>query len=391
MRLIAAIVSAFLAVSATGALAAELRAAVLRLDYPQEAPITRYDLKPGDLGFAGADLATEDNATTGRFLGHTYSLEKVAVPPEEAGAALDRILAQGIDIVAVLARDADLLALADRAGDRALILNAAARGTRLRDRDCRANVLHVTPSTAMLADAAVQFAAWKKWNRLFLIRGSHEADKELADAYRRAAARFGARIVEEREYEDTGGSRRSESGWVLVQRQIPVFTQDARAHDAVIAADASDVFAPYLPFNLWDPRPVMGSAGLRPVSFNAATEAWGATQFQRRFEALSNRYIREEDYDTWLSLRVIGEAVTRTGTADRATLRDYILSDAFELAAFKGQKVTFRAWNGQLRQPILLYDGRITASVSPQDGFLHQTSPLDTLGLDAPESHCDAF
>ena len=101
--------------------------------------------------------------------------------------------------------------------------------------------------------------------------------------------------------------------------------------------------------------------------------------------------MREDDYQVWLSLRVIGEAVTRASTVDPAELRDYILSDAFELAAFKGVAVTFRPWNGQLRQPILLYDGRITVSVSPQDGFLHQTSPLDTMGIDRPESTCTAF
>ena len=159
----------------------------------------------------------------------------------------------------------------------------------------------------------------------------------------------------------------------------------------VIAADATGYFAPYLPFHLWDPRPVMGSAGLRPVTFHGAHEAWGATQFQTRFEELSGRYVREADYQTWLALRVIGEAVTRTGSADASAIRDYALGDEFELAAFKGVPVSFRSWNGQLRQPILLYDGRITASVSPQDGFLHQRSPLDTLGLDEPESSCTAF
>ena len=213
----------------------------------------------------------------------------------------------------------------------------------------------------------------------------------MADAYRRAAKKFGGRIAEEREFEDTGGSRRTDTGHVLVQRQLPVFTQDADDHEVVIAADESDVFAPYLPFHLWTPRPVMGAAGLRPVTIHGAHEAWGATQFQRRFEELTGRYIREEDYQVWLSLRVLGEAVIRTMSNDPQTILDYAISDEFELAAFKGVPVTFRPWNGQLRQPILLYDGRITVSVSPQDGFLHQVSPLDTLGLDKPESSCTAF
>lgn len=375
----------------TAARAVEVRAAVLRVDYPRLAPISRYDEIPDDLGLAGAGLATEDNATTGGFLGHTYDTETVSVPPEDAGAALDALIAEGTRIVVLMAEEPDFLALADRAGPEVLVLNALARDTALRDGDCRANVLHIAPSLAMMADAVAQFAIWKQWRRWFLIRGSNPPDRALAEAYRRAAAKFGATIVEEREFADTGGSRRTDTGHVLVQRQLPVFTQDTEGHDVVIAADASDVFAPYLPFHLWTPRPVMGAAGLRPVTMHGAHEAWGATQFQRRFEALTGRYMRDEDYQVWLALRVVGEAVTRTGSADPMGIRDYAMSEAFELAAFKGVPVTFRPWNGQLRQPVLLYDGRITVSVSPQDGFLHQVSPLDTLGLDAPESACAAF
>lgn len=372
--------------------ALEIKAAVLRIDPPRLAPISRFEKFPEDNGFAGAQLADEDNGTTGTFLGHTYETTTVAVPPEEADAALDAILADGIRFIILMADDADLARLADRAAqDGAVVFNAQAEGVALRDNECRANVLHVAPSRAMRADAVAQFALWKRWPRWFLIHGSNPEDQALADAYRRAAKKFGGRIAEEREFEDTGGSRRTDTGHVLVQRQLPVFTQDADDHEVVIAADESDVFAPYLPFHLWTPRPVMGAAGLRPVTIHGAHEAWGATQFQRRFEELTGRYIREEDYQVWLSLRVLGEAVIRTSSNDPQTILDYAISDEFELAAFKGVPVTFRPWNGQLRQPILLYDGRITVSVSPQDGFLHQVSPLDTLGLDKPESSCTAF
>lgn len=387
---VAAIIASILA-GHGAACAADIRAAVLRIDYTKLAPISRFAREPEDLGFAGAALATEDNMTTGAFLGHSFDTQTIAVTPDTAAAELDRLLADGVQIFVVLARDDDFLALADQVGGDGLVFNAGARQTRLRDADCRANTIHVTPSHAMLADAIGQFSIWKKWSRWFLVHGSNPDDLLLADAYRKAATKFGARIVEEREFEDTGGSRRTDSGHVLVQKQLPVFMQEADDHQVVIAADDSDVFAPYLPYHLWDPHPVLGSGGLRPVSFHAAHEAWGSTQFQTRFEALTGRYVMEPDYDTWLALRVLGEAVTRTNEADIAVLRDYILSDDFELAAFKGVPVTVRPWNGQLRAPILLFDGRITVSVSPQDGFLHQVSPLDTLGLDRPESRCTAF
>ena len=288
----------------------------------------------------------------------------------------------------MLADDQTTLALADRAGDRATILNARARGDALRGADCRANIIHVAPSHAMIADALAQFLMWKNWPRWFLVEGSHPADTDLADAYRRAASKFGAKIVETRVYEDTGGARRTDSGHVQVQKQMPVFTQRAPAYDVMIAADDSDVFAPYLPYQTWDPRPVAGSAGLVPRTWHPAMEAWGASQFQNRFEELAGRPMREVDYQTWLALRMIGEAATRTGSADPAVLRDFLLSDRFEVAGFKGQKLTIRDWDQQLRQPILLTTGDLMASVSPQGQYLHQVSQLDTLGIDRPETEC---
>ena len=176
-----------------------------------------------------------------------------------------------------------------------------------------------------------------------------------------------------------------------IQRQIPVLTQRTKDHDVVVAADESDYFAIYLPYHQWSPAPVAGSAGLMPLSWHAANEAWGATQVQRRFEDLAGRYMREEDYHVWMALRVLGEVVTRIGAWDKRAVLNYALSDDFELGAFKGQAATFRPWNGQMRQTILLGDGRIMVSVSPQEGFLHPVTTLDTLGLDRPKSDCTAF
>ncbi|MCA1409057.1 ABC transporter substrate-binding protein [Ensifer sp. IC3342] len=371
--------------------AMEVKAAVLRIDRVVGPPISRLDAPPADLGFAGAMLGNEDNRTTGAFTDTDYTLRTQAVAPDKAAAALDTLKAEGFGLITVIAEGDILKALSDRAGAEVLLLNAGARDETLRDVDCRANVLHVSPSRSMLSDSVIQFLMWKKWPRILLIRGSHPEDTLLAENYRKSAAKFGATIVEEREFVDTGGARRTDTGHVMVQKQIPVFTQDAEDYDVIIAADEAGVFAPYLPYHSWDPRPVAGSAGLRPVSWHAAQEAWGATQFQRRFEKLTGRGMREEDYQTWLAMRVIGEAVMQSGKTDPASVRAYALSADFELAAFKGQKLTFRPWNGQLRQPILLTDGRVTVSVSPQDGYLHQNSPLDTLGIDAPETACHVF
>ena len=366
----------------------QIRAAVLRVDDPGLPPISRLDLPPEDLGFAGARLAVEDNDTTGRFMGQDFEAEEIAATPETAASEMDRLLSEGVQFVVVMADDATTLALADQAGDRAMILNAMARGDNLRGADCRFNTIHVAPSRAMLTDALAQFLMWKNWPRWFLIHGSHPEDQALAEAWRRSAAKFGAQIVEEREYTDTGGARRTDSGHVQVQAQMPVFTQRAADHDVVLTADEADVFAAYLPYLTWEPRPVAGSSGLVPRSWHPAMEAWGGTQFQNRFERLANRAMREADYQAWLALRLIGEAATRTNSGDPQVLKDFILSPDFDVAGFKGQALTVRDWDHQMRQPILLTTGVLTTSVSPQDQYLHQTSQLDTLGVDRPETEC---
>ena len=388
-RLAAASVVLCLAAASAAQADVEYRAAVLRVDTPAESlPISRLDLKPDDLGFAGAELGTADNNTTGSFLGQSFATETVAATPETAEAEMTRLLDEGYSYIVLMADAPMTVKLADLAGDRALVFNALATEDTLRGADCRANLLHVAPSDSMLADALAQYLVWKRWTDWFLIEGSHPEDQALADAYRHAAEKFGARIVEERVYEDTGGARRTDSGHLQVQKQMPVFTQRAAEHNVIVAADRAGVFADWLPYHTWDARPVTGSAGLVPESWNPAHEAWGATQFQTRFEELANRPARDEDYQVWMALRSIGEAATRTNGGDFATIRDYIESDEFSLAGFKGQSLSYRDWDGQLRQPVLLSAGPVVASVSPQEEFLHQVSQLDTLGIDRGETEC---
>jgi ABC transporter substrate binding protein (PQQ-dependent alcohol dehydrogenase system) len=340
-------------------------------------------------GIAGARLAIEDNNTTGKFLNQHFTLEEARLKEGDdvAKAALALAGHNGF-IIADLPADA-LLKAADALRDRGtVLLNAGAIDDRLREQDCRANVIHVAPTRSMLADALAQYLVWKQWKRWLLVAGSHDADKLYADALRRAAARFGAKIVQERTFEDTGGARRTDSGVTLIQRQMPVFTQAAPAYDVLVAADESEVFASYLPYRTWDPRPVAGSAGLVPTSWDASQDQWGAVQMQNRFMKLNSRRMTATDMQAWTAARLIGEAASRTNSGDPKAVFGFLKSPDFSIAAFKGTRLTLRDWNLQLRQPILLVDGRMVVSVSPQEGFLHQVSELDTLGVDRPETKC---
>jgi ABC transporter substrate binding protein (PQQ-dependent alcohol dehydrogenase system) len=341
-------------------------------------------------GVAGAQLAIEDNNTTGKFLNQSFSLDatqlKDGVDPV---AAVMQLADRGASLVIVDLPADMLLKVADSARARGLFLfNAGAADDRLRQEDCRADVIHVAPSRSMLADGLAQYLVWKRWRRWLLVLGSHDPDKLYADALRRAAGRFGAKIVQERVFPDTGGARRTDSGLVQIQSQIPLFTQSAPDYDVLVAADESQVFAAYLPYRTHDPRPVAGSAGLVPTSWDASLDQWGAIQLQDRFMRLFSRRMTALDMQAWTAVRMIGEAATRTNSADPKSMFDYMKGPDFAVAAFKGRKLTVRDWDLQLRQPILLTDGRVIVSVSPQEGFLHQFSELDTLGIDRPETKC---
>jgi ABC transporter substrate binding protein (PQQ-dependent alcohol dehydrogenase system) len=359
-------------------------------EQPSKNRLSLMDIPAENDGVAGAELATEDNETTGRFVGQNYTLaSKILRNGDDVAAAVNELADAG---AAILMTDLDaegVLKAAEAAKARGLtLINAGALDDSLREKDCRSNVIHVAPTRSMLADALAQYLMTKKWRKWLLVVGSHDNDKLYGDALRHAATRYGAKIVEEREFKDMGGARRTDSGLVEIQRQMPVFTQGAPDYDVLVAADESEVFAGYLPYRTWDARPVAGSAGLVPTTWDAAFDQWGAVQLQSRFTRKFHRFMTPLDMQAWSAARMVGEAASRVNSADPAKIVAYLKSPDFALAAFKGQKLTLREWNWQLRQPILLFDGRNTVSVSPQEGYLHQFSQLDTLGYDRPETQC---
>ncbi|MCE8514323.1 ABC transporter substrate-binding protein [Ruegeria pomeroyi] len=382
--IIAALAMGMAALPALGEV--QLRVAYLRQEVERPPVLSNLDPEPAGLGLDGARLGLEDNRTSGRFLGQTYMLDTYEVAiGGDLEAAARAALAEARMLVIDAPAEA-VLRIADLAeAQGALLFNAAAEESALRDADCRANLLHTGPSLAMRADALMQVLQRKRFSRLAMITGHGAPDLAYAEALRRSAAKFGLKMVADTPWPFDADMRRNAS------QEVPLFTQDFAEHDILLVADEIGDFGRYIAYNTWSPRPVAGSEGLVPVAWSRVVEQWGAAQLQSRFWDLSGRDMRPRDYAAWAALRVLGEAVTRTNSTDPATLRAYILSDAFELAGFKGRPMSFRHWNGQLRQPIPVVTERAVVMQAPVEGFLHQRSELDTLGLDAPESRCTAF
>lgn len=358
----------------------------LRVEQPAPPILSNLEQQPGDLGLAGAKLGQADNATTGGFMGHDYTLTETSVAAGEDPLPAARAALAATPLLLVDAPADTLLAIADLPEARgALIFNVARPEDSLRGTDCRANLLHSAPSDAMLADALMQFIAARRWQDLALIQGAHPGDARLVAALEASATKFGQQIGARKTWAFDADMRRNASA------EVPVFTQDLGEYDLLLLADTLDDFDRYIPFNTWLPRPVGGTEGIVPLAWSPAVEQSGAAQLQSRFQDLTGRQMLAADYAAWAAIRAIGEAVTRTNSADPAALRDFMLSDAFQLAGFKGRPQSFRTWDGQMRQPIPLVSDRAVVALAPLEGFMHQVTELDTLGTDRPETTCTAF
>lgn len=350
-------------------------------------PLNNEDPPPADEGRAGARLGLDDSNASGRFVGVQLALDSAVVAPDgDLKAAVKALLARARPtFVAVNAPAADLLALADMpeaAG--VLFLNVGAPDESLREGDCRSNVLHVAPSRAMLTDALMQFLVFKRWTKVLIVAGPHPGDKLYAAALRRSIRKFGGRVVGEVGYDAHGADIRDTA--------LNEFTLVTRAsdYDVVAVADEANEFGTALNYNTDLPRPVVGTQGLTPAAWGRPVEAWAAVQLQNRFKKLAGRAMTPTDYAGWMAVHTVGEAAVQLKSADPAAIRRLILSPGFEVGGFKGRALSFRPWDGQLREPIFdLWSGAVVAT-APLAGFLHQSSDLDTLGLDKPESPCRA-
>ncbi len=342
-----------------------------------------------DEGVQGARLALTDNQTTGRFLNQTYALHESLQPDADAVMAAARaMLAAGERVIVTDLPAPLLLQVADLPEARdAILLDATSEDDSLRGTGCRARVLHLLPSRAMLADALMQYLAVKRWRNLLLVQGHGEADTAYGDALRRSARKFQMRIVADKPWTFEPGAQRTDTGHVTIGAEVARFTQGL-SYDVLVVADTANEFGDDLAFRTTDPRPVAGTHGLVPAAWARPFEQWGATQLQARFLKQAGRFMTARDFGAWMAVRAVGEAASRGPGADPAAISAYLRSPKFELAAFKGSRLTFRPWDGQLRQPVLLADARSLVSVSPQPGYLHQFSELDTLGIDQPETTC---
>jgi ABC transporter substrate binding protein (PQQ-dependent alcohol dehydrogenase system) len=341
----------------------------------------RLPLQPAGRPDVGAELAIKDSKFALLESGASLKLkDKLLRKPEQLEETLQSYLDDGIQHI-VLDLPANMVArAAELASDKpALLYNVSAFDDTLRQ-TCQANLLHTIPSYRMLADALAQFLLDRKWTNLLVLKGTEAIDEPWNAAFLASAKRLGLRIRETRDFV-LGNDPRNRS-----KNNISLLTKGK--YDVVVVLDAMAEFAALVPFQTQNARPVVGSAGLVPLAWHWSWERHGAPQLQNRFRKLAKRDMSSIDWAAWVAVKSLVQTIQRVGTTDFDQINAFLRSDQLEVDAFKGASSSYRPWSGQLRQNLLLSDGRWVIERAPLAGFLHKTENMDTLGLSEQESNC---
>lgn len=385
IQLLAALLAAGL--SAGSATAKDFTIGYLQLKddprYAETRTYARFLLEPLGRPYPGARVALDEIKFHGAGAGVTFKLDRETEP--DAAALLETVRSMHDKGVRFFVTDlpGDVLselAAATRDMDIALF-NASARDDALRGSGCAAHVFHVMPSHAMLMDALAQYLSFMKWRDVLVLQGPAEADAAIAAAFARSARKFGLEIVDNRLFVLSNDPRERS------RNNIALLTGEG-SYDVVFVADADGEFARSVPYQTVQPRPVVGVAGLGAAAWHWAWERYGAPQLESRFEAEAGRPMRDVDWAAWMAVKAVAEAVQRTGTDDFEPLIGYLRGPDLSLDAFKGNPASFRSWDNQLRQPVLLVTQNWVVERAPLEGFEHRTNDLDTLGLDEAETEC---
>jgi ABC transporter substrate binding protein (PQQ-dependent alcohol dehydrogenase system) len=352
--------------------------------YDEKRAYARIRVKPHDRPVAGAEVAIRDGRIFSRALNINFELKRIEA--ENAAALVDRISDMnknsGVQFFII---DADKEVLGFTAGATAgmdmLLFNISEYSDQLRASKCQAHLMHVIPSYAMLTDALSQYLVLKKWQEVLLLKGPEADDTDFAAAFTRSAKRFAINIDDVRDFVPGSDPRDRD------QNNILLMTSGSDA-EIVFVADIEGEFGRYIPYQTQNPLPVIGTEGLQAASWHWSWERHGAPQLNQRFERHAKRRMQSLDWAAWAAVRSIIESVLRTKSTDFETVGAYLRSDQLNLDAYKGNPVSYRSWDNQLRQPVLLHTYNAVTSRAPIRGFLHPTENMDSLGYDQSETPC---
>lgn len=334
--------------------------------------------------YPAAELAVQDSRAVGAALGVTFSLaHKTLRAGEDVAGVLRAMIEQQHIMAAVVDLPGDETEKAANAlaSEPLPLFNARHEDPDLRASTCHSRLFHTIPSQDMLTDALAQALLARNWTRVLVLEGQAPEDIAFSRTFQGSATKFGLTVSEIRPFVLGNDPRQRD------QNNVRLLTGGV-SYDTVFVADEGREFARYVPYNTFDARPVIGSEGLAASAWHPFWERQGAPQLNRRFFKRNGRVMSDEDWATWAAVRALVDAVVRMrGPVDRP-LDQALLDPQATIELYKGYQGSFRPWNRQLRQPILLGTADAVVGLAPVEGVLHEKNTLDSLGLDEPEFKC---
>jgi len=332
--------------------------------------------QPGGPAVDGVQVALQD----GRFELDAAGAKLEFNTVEVADAAAARAAALQAEKAGVAALLTDLPAAWTLAATEAKlpVLNIGNASDALRQADCRKNLFHLIPSERMRADALAQTLVARKWSNVLLLTGPDDAARSaVAQA---SIQRYGLKLAGSKPFKLSADPRERDLANPLLLTQ--------GSYDVVWVVDGDGEFAASLPYRTSLPRPVVGDGGLVALGWSDRFDRYGSPQVSRRMVKNARRPMTAQDWAAWMAGKAVVAAAVAAPKGPNAAFATALA--AAELDGSKGVSMSFRPWDGQLRQPVLLGDGQSVVALAPADGLLHPKNNLDTLGADAPEKLCKA-
>ena len=384
-----------LAVAALLALGgASVMAATLTLGIVQRADDDRleparvalaYPGQPGGRARDAVDMAIQESRFELEAAGLQVVVSVRAAGSADDAAAQSRRLDQAGTAAALLDLPGPWIAGASAATAMPL-LNVGESADAARQQGCQAHLFHTLPSDRMRADALAQALLARKWMRVLVISGPRPDDATRLALTQAALKRYGLKQVAAKTFRLSADPRERDLSNPLLLTGVAAVGGD---YDVAWVIDGDGEFARTLPYGLALPRPVVGDAGLSAQAWAPHFERYGAPQLARRFARAAGRPMTGHDWAAYIATKaVLQAALAQPAAPTAAKLGAWLNQPDFALDGFKGVRLSFRAWDHQLRQPLLLTDGVGVAGIAPVDGIMHAKNVLDTLGTDAPESPC---
>ena len=367
-------------------------AEVIRFGYLELNKDARYDerkafyrtlSRPFGSPFPGAEVALREARFVGQALGVSFDLVRARGADAAALVAeIDKLHAEGVRYFLIDAPGKVVAEVATATRGRELLLfNVSAADDALRQAQCQAHLYHTLPNHGMQTDAIAQFLVFRKWRNVLLLQGPLDDDKLIGAAFENSARRLGLKIVAKKDFVLSNDPRQRELG------NVGLLTAGSD-YDVVFVADSDGEFARSVPYDTVRPRPVVGAEGLVAEAWHWAWPRHGAPQLTGRFEKQAKRHMGSADWAAWIAVKAVVEAVVRTENAPFERLVAYLGGEEITIDGFKGNRLYFRDWDRQLRQPLLIATHNAVIERAPIQGFLHQTNNMDTLGFDRRDSQC---